>query len=315
MRPLLRKAFFMALVGLGALSVLTSWLGIVAHRAYQQRVAVSKLRALGGIVVYDFQLPEWSRETVPWEMRFERARPVVYDKFHQAGEPAGLSLIQRILGTDFLTEVIAINLARNNSQTNDDFAKHVQDLRSLRLLIIRDTQATDAAMVVIGQLDDLEGLYLFGNPRITDFGMNYIGRLKSLRHLEIHTMDIPARVTDDGLGKLKELTSLEGLVAQSHQFTDEGLEHLKGLKNLKRLILDNPPPGFENGISDEGLIHLQGLTNLEELWLQDTQVTDRGLEYLKPLLKLKKLLVGKTRVTREGAMKLEQALPQVIILF
>jgi len=74
------------------------------------------------------------------------------------------------------------------------------------------------------------------------------------------------------------------------------------------LNLDN------DNITDAGLAHLQKLTNLTGLYLYDTKVTDLGLTYLRRLSKLDALELSYTKVTDAGAKKLQEALPDCLIL-
>jgi hypothetical protein len=71
-------------------------------------------------------------------------------------------------------------------------------------------------------------------------------------------------------------------------------------------------------LTDTGLSRLKRLlkrlTNLRELFLTDTSVTDAGLEYLQGLTSLRYLDVSATKVTDDGVKKLQQALPNCVIL-
>ena len=79
------------------------------------------------------------------------------------------------------------------------------------------------------------------------------------------------QITDNGLEKLKGLSSLEFLALNGTQITDGGLEHLKELTRLHTLWLANTQ------ITDAGLEHLEGLTSLEVLTLDNTQISDAGV--------------------------------------
>ncbi|MEN6493633.1 MAG: leucine-rich repeat domain-containing protein, partial [Thermoguttaceae bacterium] len=67
-------------------------------------------------------------------------------------------------------------------------------------------------------------------------------------------------------------------------------------------------------LTDAGLVHLQGLTHLQSLDLRHTSITDAGLEHLKGLAQLRSLNLAGTQVTEEGVKRLQQALPECLIL-
>ncbi len=67
-------------------------------------------------------------------------------------------------------------------------------------------------------------------------------------------------------------------------------------------------------IGDDGLAHLKELANLEYLNVYATQVTDAGLEHLTGLKHLKHLYVWQSGVTEEGIKKLNESLPELVIV-
>jgi len=129
--------------------------------------------------------------------------------------------------------------------------------------------------------------------------------------VSVNFIEPSSELTDAGLIHLKELSKLERLVfnfGNNAKVSDAGLAYLKGLTKLKDLKLDS------TDVSDDGLALLKGLTELKALSLYDTKVTDAGLVHLKGLTKLKFLHLGDTKVTEDGVSKLEQALPNCLIM-
>lgn len=100
-------------------------------------------------------------------------------------------------------------------------------------------------------------------------------------------------VTDDDLGQIKALESLEELSLNNTPITDAGVEQLAGLKKLKRLNLR------ETKIGDASIEHLGNLAKLEQLFLSDTDISPAGLTRLKELLPETSITCEKTPDTVE----------------
>lgn len=100
--------------------------------------------------------------------------------------------------------------------------------------------------------------------------------------------------------------SIERIVLNDTNVTDDDLQQLQGLANLKYLGL------YGANVTDAGLEHIVGLPSLEELELSYTQVTDAGLSKLKQIKTLKKLYLNGTNdtVTDAAVEQLEKDLPE-----
>jgi internalin A len=88
-------------------------------------------------------------------------------------------------------------------------------------------------------------------PTIDDVGMQYVGKLDGLVHLDLAWTDIG----------------------------DAGVAHLKGLVGLRSLDLS------KTNVSDAGLAHLKGLKWLRSIDLSKTRVTDAGMDDLQRALR------------------------------
>ena len=75
----------------------------------------------------------------------------------------------------------------------------------------------DADLAPLRGLTQLQTLNLWGS-QLTDAGLEYVGRLKNLRKLDLSDNSI----TDAGLVHLQGLTQLETLELQGTQVTDAG---------------------------------------------------------------------------------------------
>ncbi len=109
-------------------------------------------------------------------------------------------------------------------------------------------------------------LYLNG-IEITDAGLVYLRGLTNLQELWL----VGDPITDTGLVYLQGLASLKTLCLQGTKITDAGLSRLGGLSGLEVLDLS------DTKVTDAGLVHLKGLTNLYSLNNRNTQITQAGL--------------------------------------
>ena len=125
---------------------------------------------------------------------------------------------------------------------------------------------------------------------ITDAGLERIAEFTSLQGLSLHG----TKITDGGLEYLRRLPELEGLNLQGTSVTDTGLEHLQVLTGLKELSLEGTK------VTDAGIVRLRKLPKLELLILDGTEVTDDGLQAIKGLPSLQFLSLANTVITDAG---------------
>jgi Leucine-rich repeat (LRR) protein len=96
---------------------------------------------------------------------------------------------------------------------------------------------------------------------------------------------------------------LLGIRLVGTRFTDDMLGHLEALPTIESLDLE------DSEITDAGLVHLAELPDLQNLWLDGTRITDAGLVHLQRLTKLQHLGLEITQVTDDGIARLQKALP------
>lgn len=94
-------------------------------------------------------------------------------------------------------------------------------------------EATDAALVHVGQLQQLQHLSI-GGQNVTDAGIAHLGGLTSLTFVVLNS----ARLTDAGLAMLARNPRLEFLDLTATPITDAGLRHLHGLRNLRSVAVN-----------------------------------------------------------------------------
>ena len=139
--------------------------------------------------------------------------------------------------------------------------------------------ARDVCMKHISHLVGLKKLQLGGGTIITDKGLIYIVKLKSLEKLTL-----PDRITNAGLAYVAKLTSLKTLHFTENKVTNAGLAQLAPLRSLEKMVL-----GGQN-IGDAGLVPLAQLPALKDLHLWGTEnFTDAGMVYLQYLPSLRNL--------------------------
>jgi hypothetical protein len=137
-------------------------------------------------------------------------------------------------------------------------------------------------------------LSLEGSP-IDDGGLVYVGQIHDLEKLFLKG----TRVRGPGLARLKNLTKLVHLSLRELPLTDEGLAQLPALPQLAYLGLDNTQ------VTDAGLVELKRFAQLDTLWLDNTSVTDAALLELAPLHHLRTLYLAGTRCSGPGLASLK----------
>lgn len=163
------KALLVAVV---VLSLPLSWFAARLHRARDQRKAIQALIRIEGCVAYDTD---------------------------DAGFPARLtpSWLRALLGRDFFDQVIVVGLV--GPQVTDSELRHLVRLRSLKSLLVIDTEVTDDGLEHLRGLTSVQDLSLFNTP-ITDAGLEHLKPLVNLRHLDLeHT-----KATVEGVRLLRQ---------------------------------------------------------------------------------------------------------------
>jgi Leucine-rich repeat (LRR) protein len=125
--------------------------------------------------------------------------------------------------------------------------------------------------------------------------------LKELCYLDLRL----TKIGDEGIVRLKNLSSLQTMNLFRTQLGDKGLKHLKKLINLETLLIGGTK------VSDAGLVHLRPFKKLQKLSLFQTQVSDEGIAQLKLMGSLEVLLVGGSKITSAGTEELQKALPKL----
>ena len=141
-----------------------------------------------------------------------------------------------------------------------------------------DAHDSDFGGDLVRHLDglySLEGLELSG-ARITNDDLCALEDLSNLRWLYLDRTS----VNDEGLLSLRHLTRLEVLVLSASDVCGPGLVHLTKLRKLRVLNLS----GCQ--LDDDALRHLQGLRSVQTLALENAEIRGDGLAYLRSMDRL-----------------------------
>ena len=181
---------------------------------------------------------------------------------------------------------------------------------------LRNSQVTDEGLRVLKGITNLRHVSLeYADPgmyppgyrlpprRITDAGMVHLGKLTQLQSL--HLRGVP--VTDAGLGALSGLTGVHVLYLDRTQITGPGLAHLSSLPHLMSLSLS------KSAVTNDGLSYLSGV-QVVQLMLDDVELSDVGLKALMGVPSLQHLEIHRSGLDDEAVKKLKKSMPRVQIV-
>jgi len=201
---------------LGLMTLLAVWLGWHANRAHRQLVVAERVVALGGLVLYDFQLARDSMGRYIFEPTATSSYP---------------SWFIRLAGLDFPHRLILVDLS--DSSASDEDLLWIGKVTSIENLNLNRTKISSEGLRHLTGLSNLQLLGL-AQTEIDDRGVEHLachGKLWSLMLDE-------TKVTDDGLVHLERMTDLtEWLGLSKTKVSDVGLVHLRACKSLRHLNL------------------------------------------------------------------------------
>jgi len=178
-------------------------------------------------------------------------------------------------------EAFAVN--KKGFGVGDATMKVLSELPELERVWLRDTKVTDAGVAELCKAKTITDLDLSGTA-VSDVGLLYLKPLPRLENLRLGVYREGAKITDEGLKTVGEMTRLKFLDLSGTKITNDGLLHLKELKRLTRLCLE------DTKVTEAGLENLEPLTALEDLRLYlGRSVTDVGAEHLSKLKSLRRV--------------------------
>lgn len=189
------------------------------------------------------------------------------------------------------------------NQVNDIGARRLEKLKELRTLDLRgNMEAGDMALEVVAELPKLTG-FKHRSTAVTDSGLEYLSKSQTLDSLLMQDFQISDQ-SGPHIAKLGKLTQLE--VFRCQQFGTEGVLALKGM-NLSRLTLRDLPI-----IDDRAMEVFDDLPKLKRLYLHElTSVGDSGLAHLAALKSLELLDVWTVPTMTDATVDVIVALPNL----
>ena len=181
---------------------------------------------------------------------------------------------------DSFPDLVDLDLSSNTNLTGGAM-KPITGLKKLQRLTLVQTRFNDLNTRRLSKLAALEALDLRGNMEAGDMTLGVVGGLPHLKALK-HRSTV---VSDEGLAKLAESTTLESLLAQDFAITNASGRHLAALTGLTSLEIFRC-----QGFGSDGVLALASLKKLGRLTLRDLpEVGDPALAVLGELPELKRL--------------------------
>jgi len=164
----------------------------------------------------------------------------------------------------------------------------LDELTRLEILRLENAGISDEHLAELGQLGSVRDFYLAGNELITDRGLMYLGKLPSLRYLDLCAVSCSSR----GMKYLAPLTNIRALLLSDTTIDDSGVKTIsEQFPRITTLSLSNTP------VSDAGMAYISNLDDLDTLNLRNTAVSDAGVRQLGRLRFLYFLDLTGTRIT------------------
>ncbi len=175
--------------------------------------------------------------------------------------------------------LIELDLSSNTNMTNG-VVKILSELGKLQRLTLVQNQVNDIGARRLEKLKELRTLDLRGNMEAGDMALEVIAELPKLAAFKHRS----TAVNDAGMEYLSKNQTLDSLLIQDFQITDQSGPHLAKLGKLTQLAVFRC-----QGFGTEGVLALKGL-NLTRLTLRDLpNIDDRAFEVFDDLPKLKRL--------------------------
>ncbi len=151
----------------------------------------------------------------------------------------------------------------------------------------------DPSIGTLAKLTDLQWLRISA-AKVTDQG---IAKLRTLEHLTFLSLDGP-RITDKALTSIAMLPSLQTLHLRFTQVGDAALGQLNKVATLRHLDLGH------SKVTGQGLQHIAKMEKLQRLSLSHLSIEDADLPHIAKPPALKHLDLSGTKVTATGLARL-----------
>ncbi len=223
-------------------------IGWKANRAHTQRRAVEAIKAIHGVVAYDFQYTSYEVPGVG---------------FNPRKEPAAPKWLRKIVGDEYFQEVTMVDI---RSPISADILPTIVKLDRLVHFGLNTSKIDGSALAPLAKLPRLQSLVLSGGS-VTDEGIANLAGARALRRLSIQGA---AGVTDAGMASLADLPDLNSIeIFVAPKLTAFGLKNL-GLRlaELETLVL------YQTSLTDDGMACLENCRKLKVLSLSSAKIGD-----------------------------------------
>ena len=206
-------------------------MGWWARRAQLQRAAVARIAALGGAVLYEFEvLDADGGASAEATDRVSRANsrpggPAVFVTPSTVVPPAQpwKDRLRRTLGVDFVDNVTQV-IALETDKLRDEDLSMLDDLTHVECINLGNSPVGDPAMAHVGRLHRMKILYLDAS-NLSDAGLAHLARLDRLEHLTLS--EVGPKITEAGLRSLEALVNLKTLSIGGTHLSDEAILWLR----------------------------------------------------------------------------------------
>jgi hypothetical protein len=220
-----------------AVAVPSSWLSVEMRQAATQQQAIKAIVRTDTETWYDYSI-QYDRDSC------------CNDTIYPNREPPEADWLLRLVGIDFLHDVVYIEVKSENFTNSDmELLRAFERLESLFLNC--DRSVDDSGLDSLLGLKRLRELIICG-PDISDKGLEKLARCCQLRVLCVKCMTV-GNMTDAGLEKLVRLSQLRDLDIEGADVTDSGVSVVVNLKRLDHLNLKG------TNVTPEGARKLQEL--------------------------------------------------------
>lgn len=191
------------------------------------------------------------------------------------------------------SNLIELDLSSNTNMTNG-VVKILSDLSKLQRLTLVQNQVNDIGARRLEKLKELRTLDLRGNMEAGDMALEVVADLPKLTGFKHRS----TAVNDAGLEYLSKNQTLDSLLIQDFQITDQSGPHLSKLGKLTQLEIFRC-----QGFGTEGVLSLKGM-NLTRLTLRDLpNIDDRAMDVFDDLPKLKRLYLHEITSVGDSGLK------------
>ena len=206
-----------------------------------------------------------------------------------------------------LSQVEKLDLSWSNIADAD--VPFLITMTGLKELNISHTSLSDAALVQLAKLENLEILRMENNANLKGDGLKAFIQKKQAPGLRcLYASSTP--LSREGLSNLKKIGSLEVFDCSTTQLSDQLLFELKGATNLKTLTAGN------NNLTNAAGLTIKTMRNLENLDLQqNAMVTLQMLGSLSTLTGLSNLNVTKTGCTLSSVQGFRRTRKKCTVIF